>query len=108
MVVIVHLAEPACVLLPDGCFAVDTIAAVPQFLAGPSPPPPLPPPPPPLLLLLLCAAVVCCCSPYLLRVLVNWAGFVVVLSDAMRAFLHKNNVFHTASYRFLYTPLHCN
>ena len=70
-----------------------TADTVQQFLAGPSP---LPPPP----LLLLCAAAAA--AHFVLNVFLKYAGFVVVLSVAVRGFLHKLSLLHTVSYTFLY------
>ena len=61
-----------------------TADTVQQFLAGPSP---LPPPP----LLLLCAAAAA--AHFVLNVFLKYAGFVVVLSVAVRVLLHRISCF---------------
>ena len=49
------------------------------------------------------AVCCCCCSHSILRVFLKCAGRVVVLSDALRGFLHKIHVSHAVSNMFLYT-----
>ena len=80
----VHLAEPLCAFLPGGCCRhYCCCAAIPcRVIAAFAP---------------TAAAAVCCCcrccSHSLLRVLLKCAVFVVVMSYAVRGFLHRISCF---------------